>query len=123
MPPDAPSERRSNASGHLEVVIRATAERAVVSLEGELDLAAAPEVNALMQGVAEESSAVLLDIEAVTFMDSAGLRCVLLCERVCREAGVPFALTPGSPRVRRLFAVAGLLDWLPVPEVDPGTGA
>ncbi len=122
MPPDAQPARRSNASGHLEIAIRATGGHATVSLDGELDLAAAPEVSALMQGVAEESTAVVLDIEAVTFMDSAGLHCVLVCERVCRDAGVAFALTPGSPRIRRLFAVAGLLDWLPALDEDPGAG-
>jgi anti-sigma B factor antagonist len=120
MPPDAQPARRSNPSGHLEIGIQSTGEQTTVTLAGELDIAAAPDVTTLMQGALNGSPAVKLDIEAVTFMDSAGLRCVLLCERLCRDAGVAFSLTPGSPRIRRLFAVAGLLDWLPA--VDPGPG-
>lgn len=122
MPPDAQPARRSNPSGHLEIGIWTTGEQATVALAGELDIAAAPEVASLMQGVVEGSTAVLLDIEGVTFMDSAGLRCVLVCERLCREAGVAFALTPGSPRIRRLFEVAGLLSWLPATDVDSRAG-
>ena len=121
MPPDPQPARRSNPSGHLEIGIRAAGEQSTVTLAGELDIAAAPEVITLMGGVVEGSTAVLLDIEAVTFMDSAGLRCVLVCERLCRDAGVAFALTPGSPRIRRLFAVAGLLHWLPDAGTDPGS--
>jgi anti-sigma B factor antagonist len=120
MPPDPQPARRSNPSGHLEIEIGTTGEQSTVTLAGELDIAAAPEVIKLMGGVVEGSTAVLLDIEAVTFMDSAGLRCVLVCERLCRDAGIAFALTPGSPRIRRLFAVAGLLDWLPAADPDPG---
>ena len=123
MPPDAQPARRSNPSGHLEIGIWTTAEQATVALAGELDIAAAPEVTSLMGGVVEGiHTAVLLDIEGITFMDSAGLRCVLVCERLCRDAGVAFALTPGSPRIRRLFEVAGLLSWLPAADVDSGAG-
>src|ERR1700722_11562502 len=99
MPPDPQPARRSNPSGHLEIGIQTTGEQSTVTLAGELDIAATPEVITLMGGTVEGSKAVLLDIEAVTFMDSAGLRCVLVCERLCRDAGVAFALTPGSPRI------------------------
>ena len=119
MLPDAQPDRRSNASGHLDIGVLTAGERSTVRLEGELDLVAAPEVTSALEAVAAKSTAVLLDIDAVTFMDSAGLRCVLMCERICREAGVSFALTPGSPRIRRLFGIAGLLDWLPAAASDP----
>jgi anti-anti-sigma factor len=119
MLPDAQSARTSNPAGHLEIGVRATGEQATVTLEGELDLAVASEVTKAVEGVAASSTAVLLDIEGVTFMDSAGLRCVLLCERICREAGAAFRMTPASPRIRRLFGVAGLLDWLPSADSDP----
>jgi len=127
MLPDAQPPRTSNSSGHLEIEVRTAGDQATVSLDGELDLAAAPEVTKVLDEVAVRSTAVLLDIEAVTFMDSAGLRSVLVCERICREAGAAFRLTPGSPRIRRLFGVAGLLDWLPAtdagPTAGPGTGS
>ena len=122
MLPDAQPARRINASGHLEIGVLPDGERSTVRLEGELDLAAAQDVTAALEVVAAQSTAVLLDIEGVTFMDSAGLRSVLLCERICRDAGVVFRLTPGSPRIRRLFGIAGLLDWLPAADAGPAGG-
>ena len=122
MLPDAQPARRSNDSGHLEIGVLTAGEQSTVRLEGELDLVAAPEVTSMLEGVAAQSAALLLDIEGVTFMDSAGLRCVLMCERICRDAGVAFRLTPGSPRIRRLFGIAGLLDWLPAADASPAGG-
>jgi len=116
MSPDAQSSRRSNDSGHLDIAIRATGEQATVTLAGELDFAAAPEVTSSLERLTGQSTAIVLDIESVTFIDSAGLRCILVCEGLCRDGDVELRLTPGSARVRRVFEVTGLLDRLPARE-------
>ena len=92
------------------------------ALAGELDIAAAPEVTTLMQGVAEGSTAVMLDIEAVTFMDSAGLRCVLLCERLCRDAGVAFSLTRGPRGYDGCSRSRACSTGCPPSDEGPGAG-
>ena len=119
MPSDAQRARTSNASGHLDIATRAAGEQATVSLAGELDVSAAAEVASSLEGLAGETKAIVLDIDSVSFIDSAGLRCILVCQDMCREAGVELTLTPGSPRVRRVFEVTGLIDRLPA----PGPGA
>ncbi len=113
MASDAQRARTSNASGHLDIAVRATGEQATVSLTGEFDVSAAPEVTSSLEGLTGEAKAIVLDIDSVSFIDSAGLRCILVCEQLCRDAGVGLRLTPGSERVRRVFRVAGLLDRLP----------
>ena len=118
MSPDAQRSRTSNASGHLDVVTAGNGDPATVTLTGELDMSAAPGVLASLEGLTGQSRAIVLDIDAVAFIDSAGLRCILMCEGLCRDAGVELRLTPGSPRVRRVFKVAGLLDRLPAPGPD-----
>jgi len=94
MSPDAQRSRTSNDSGHLDIAIRATGEEATVTLAGELDFAAAPEVTSSLERLSGESRAIVLDIEAVTFIDSAGLRCILVCEGLCRDGGVKLRMSP-----------------------------
>lgn len=119
MSSDAQRSRTSNASGHLGIVTGGNGDPATLTLTGELDMSAAPGVLASLEGLTGQSRAIVLDIDAVAFVDSAGLRCILMCEGLCRDAGVELRLTPGSPRVRRVFKVAGLLDRLPAPDPDP----
>jgi anti-sigma B factor antagonist len=113
MASDAQSARTSNASGHLDIAVQATGEHTTVALTGELDVSAAPEVTSSLEGLTAGAKAIVLDIDSVSFIDSAGLRCILVCEELCRDAGVALRLTRGSERVRRVFQVTGLIDHLP----------
>lgn len=119
MSPDAQRSRTSNASGHLGIVTGGNGDPATVTLTGELDMSAAPGVLASVEGLTGRSRAIVLDIDSVAFIDSAGLRCILMCDGLCRDAGVELRLTPGSPRVRRVFKVAGLIERLPAADPDP----
>jgi len=54
-----------------------------------------------------------LDAGRLTFIDSAGLRALLVCRDACRRRGVEFRLTSVSPTVGRIVAIAGVDDVLP----------
>jgi anti-anti-sigma factor len=74
----------------------------VVRAEGEIDLSNADDLGAaLASDEARTSSAVILDLLGVAFMDSSGLRVVLLAQREL-EPELVLALQPGSPIVRLL---------------------
>ena len=79
-----------------------------LELAGELDLESA---NALGALVGEHLDAgfprLVLDLRAVTFMDSAGLRVLLETRRDARARGVEIFLSPGPPGVQRIFDVTG----------------
>src|SRR5919202_839954 len=69
-----------------------TAERgalALVTLEGELDLPATAELEPELDRLAAEPGveAVALDLRGLEFLDSSGLRLVVVVERRLREAG------------------------------------
>jgi anti-anti-sigma factor len=56
----------------------------------------------------------VLDLSELTFMDSNGLRTVLLAKELCDQRGCEFLLVPGPPQIQRLFEVTGMLGRLPL---------
>jgi anti-sigma B factor antagonist len=94
----------------------------VVALEGEVDLCAAPVLEeSLRQVAASHASSIVVDLDRVSFMDSAGVH-VLLQFSLSQKNGTRLALTHGSRQVQRLFEITGVERYLPfVP--SPGLGS
>lgn len=90
-------------------------------LTGELDLAAARQLDATLRQVCETGARqVDLDLRGVTFIDSVGLRSLLSARDTCAEQGVDMGAIP-NPSLERIFEVTGLLDVLPWREPqEPG---
>lgn len=82
-------------------------------LTGELDLAAAQQLDAALRGACEaDARQVDLDLRGVTFIDSVGLRSLLSARDTCAEHDVAMGAIP-NPSLQRIFEVTGLLDVLP----------
>ncbi len=64
--------------------------------------------------LAEAGTPTRLDLDALRFMDSSGLRLVLQAAETSRGTGWAFTITPGSEQVRSLFASAGITGRLPI---------
>ncbi len=106
----------------LRIETRTDAERAVLELHGELDLSEAPVLAAELRELEHRGvAAIVLDLDDVSFLDSAGLRVILAARERARVAGGELALTAGTPQVRRLFEVAGVGDMLPALDTSHGT--
>ena len=78
---------------------------------GELDMSTAPRLErcldqALRESVAPE--AITLDMRGVLFVDSVGLRVLLLAHRRCEEHGTPLRLAGTVDAVRRVFELSGV---------------
>jgi anti-sigma B factor antagonist len=86
----------------------------VLTLHGELDLASAEVVGARLDELRAAGEPVLLDLDALDFMDSSGLRLVLNAAEASDAAGWPFALTPGPEQVQRLFESTCVTARLPI---------
>jgi anti-sigma B factor antagonist len=83
----------------------------VVSLEGEVDLCAAPRLEESLNRVAAgHPASIVVDLDRVSFMDSAGVHVLL---QFSLAQGSRLAFTPGSRQVRRLFEVTGVERYLP----------
>ncbi len=79
----------------------------VLRFRGELDVAVAPDLLPRVPDLVAGTPGLVLDLTAVTFFDSAGVRLVDRLARECGRAGVPFAVaaTPGTPPSRVLDIV------------------
>ncbi|MBI2710736.1 MAG: STAS domain-containing protein [Actinobacteria bacterium] len=73
--------------------------RLVVCLTGELDVAVAGEVERAVNAAVAAAAAVVVDLDGLTFLDSAGVRVLDHLLGACYERGVPVRVvaTPGSP--------------------------
>jgi anti-anti-sigma factor len=98
-------------------------DRIVLKLYGELDLAGTPQLEDALKEIESESRSLLvLDVEDLQFIDSAGLRTILAANQSWTERGRGFAMTPGSPQVQRLLTVAGVREHLET-VASPGDAA
>jgi anti-anti-sigma factor len=84
-----------------------------VSLRGELDLASARRVEERFATIDEQDPPrVVVDLSGLAFMDSSGLRMLLIADARAREHGYEFVLLPGQEQVQRVFEMTGALDVL-----------
>jgi anti-sigma B factor antagonist len=101
-------------------------ELVVVAVEGDVDLYGASlfEESLTIAG-ATDAKAIVVDLDGVTFMDSAGVH-VLLQFTISESNRERLSLTRVSPQVRRLLDVTGVRRYLsflrvPAPAHSAGT--
>lgn len=84
-----------------------------VSLRGELDLASARQLEECFTAIDEQSpTRVVVDLSGLTFIDSSGLRMLLIGDARAREHGYELMLLAGQEPVQRVFEMTGALDVL-----------
>jgi anti-sigma B factor antagonist len=87
---------------------------ATLALSGELDLACAPMVQALLfeQVRAAGVTEVRVDLEQVSFLDSSALGVLVGGLQYAREHGCGFFVVNPSPMARRVLGLTGLDEVL-----------
>jgi anti-anti-sigma factor len=95
--------------------------RAVVRIRGEIDIATAPEIQALLDRATRgDRPHVLVDLTAVDFMDCSGLRLLVRAERRAGERSGDLRVRYHQPALHKLFRVSGLADrFRPVRPLEP----
>jgi anti-anti-sigma factor len=99
----------------IEVETRMEDGVAVVALRGELDVAATPELEDALSAATETPGVhgIVIDLSALEFMDSSGLRSVAMADQRLRERGLRFALVRGGDPVHRVFEITRMTERLP----------
>jgi anti-sigma B factor antagonist len=88
---------------------------AIVRIEGEIDVCVADQLQELLlQIVRADGPRLLLDLSAVSFMDCAGLRSLVLTRRRAELRGWSMHLIAVSAAIRRIMTLTGMEDALPV---------
>jgi anti-sigma B factor antagonist len=82
-------------------------------LVGELDMASAPGLRALLSGAEGD---IEIDCSGLTFIDCAGLRVLEAAQHACQVAGIRMSLTAPPQCVTRWLALAGLDGIFDVPD-------
>lgn len=86
-------------------------------LSGESDLASGAELEAVARRLCSSgTSDLLFDLKDLEFIDSTGLRAILIAADLCEKSGREFRLIGASESVRRVFEVAGVDGVLPISE-------
>lgn len=92
-----------------------------VVLSGELDLLCAYTFDSRLREVEGRGPAfIVLDVDGLDFIDSAGVGRILAAHRRARSAARPLRLTRGSRTVRRVLAIAALDQVLHFEPDAPG---
>jgi anti-sigma B factor antagonist len=85
----------------------------VIILEGELDASGTDWFGACVSAVLQRHPAsIAIDARGLSFMDSSGLRSMLIARAAAEDAGVRFRITQASPAVRSLVERTGLQNPL-----------
>lgn len=88
--------------------------RHTLRLSGEIDVLAAPRLEEAIRRLPRDGqTAVVIDLSRVSFMDSSGLRTLLLAQKLASSQGFELSLVPGPAHVQSLFQMTGLLELLP----------
>lgn len=92
-----------------------------LSLAGELDITSAGGLEQRLQALLEQdrTSRIVLDLGGLSFIDSTGLRAIVIGADACKSRGCELLLVPGPPAVQRLFELTGLIDVLPFEAHEP----
>ncbi|QIJ66022.1 STAS domain-containing protein [Streptomyces sp. JB150] len=126
-PGDGNTERASDGrAATLRTHVRPLAEDGhLVTVTGDLDLHTAPRLAGTLQPLLadDDGRTVLADLSGVTFLDSAGLTCLIAAYRTARNTGARLALIAPSRPVLDLLRLTGVdrvLDSYPSPEAAFG---
>jgi anti-anti-sigma factor len=78
-------------------------------LSGEVDLATADGIAAMARVAVDRAAPrLVVDLTEVTFMDSQGLRALVLAQQALARAGAELVLTGLPPHVEALLEITGL---------------
>ena len=81
----------------------------VMRLAGELDLSSAEQLDtAIAEACADGARRLVIDMDELQFMDSTGLRSLLVGLELCEVSGCQLLIGAVSVPVERLFSVSGV---------------
>ena len=92
----------------------------MVRARGEIDLATADLLDlAIDSALSEGVSSLSIDLSEVTFIDSTGVRSLMVCQQKVADAGLEMTVVVPPGPVARTLSVTGVDSLLTL--VDPGT--
>lgn len=112
-------------SGVLKVEVEARAGWTLFHVSGELDYGTAQVwEEGLSEPLSPGGGPVAVEVSRVVFCDTASITCFIHAYRQAQASGTRFVFLRPSEQVRRLLAITGLIEHLPIhDELPAGDGA
>ena len=85
-----------------------TEDRIIIALKGDIDLESSPAARELLLDSVAGEKNLLVDLSAVTYIDSSGVASLVEALKASRENGTRFALAAASEPARRVLELARL---------------
>ena len=93
----------------MNIVVDRNQDMVVVRPEGDIDLASSPSLRAQLRDIVDGADdAIVVDLEAVPYMDSSGVATLVELLQSCRQKGVDLTLCQLGDRVLSVFQIARL---------------
>jgi anti-sigma B factor antagonist len=91
-----------------------------VRLTGELDMAGVDRFErSLTSEQSPEAGTFVLDLRGLTFIDSSGLRAVIMADQRVRSDGGRFVVVRGSDRVNQVMEMTGVAQRIELVDEPP----
>ncbi len=84
-----------------------------VALEGRLDTTSAPQLEGELKGALEGVTSLVLDLEGLEYISSAGLRVLLSAQKLMNKQG-EMTITHVNDVIMEIFDVTGFTDILTI---------
>jgi anti-sigma B factor antagonist len=120
------SEGLSVPSPLFSVGVNQSEAGAVVAVEGELDLATAPQLRDTLVALSEQGQTqIVLDLTRLQFIDSTGLSVLVMAHNRARADSGSILIRNPSQSVLRIFEITGLVSVFTIEDKDavPSAGA
>jgi anti-sigma B factor antagonist len=93
---------------HLKWSVTSARNEVVVALEGEMDMANADALGRALTAVLEaRASKVTVDLESLSFLDSSGIRCLVIASQQASAVGSKFVVRRPGRAVLRVLQLTG----------------
>ena len=92
----------------------------LVDVAGEVDIETAPRMRAALAAAIDAGQPIVVDLGAVTFMDSFGFGVLAAAHQQGARAGTPVLLRAVSHRIRHLLGLLGLDEVLAIEPAPDG---
>lgn len=101
------TDSKSDGTPRLKVEVRDDADSAHVVFDGELDLATVGIAEEAIKAARSGSKPLVLDLRKLRFLDSSGLRLILMSAGSSDEGGSRVFVVRGPAQVDRVFELTG----------------
>ncbi len=116
------STERKDATEVLEIDVADSGGLRMLRLTGELDMAGVDQFERLLTADgSSEARTFVVDLRSLTFIDSSGLRALIMADQGVRDVGGRFVVVRGPDRVNQVLEMTGVSKQIELVD-EPPTG-